>query len=377
MSQEPVCSFHERTAAALPGFTKSRHKHTTRQLSALRWLRALLQAESPGRLATATLCDPRNSASSRPEAAAQDPRALVEFLASDRQKNYRVYELCVAYEFDMHMWETLPPAAFAVCPRPMRRFLLAGGKPRDRGVDCAGFDEAAGVFTGFAQAKWYAPGSTVGWHSVSSFNSLAEALRASHTPPLTPAAAPALLVMPPGVRRHQCAAPLLLEDRELPEARVAEICGLALALTPAEHAGRVPTAEDAAAYASTGVLAKMKASLAPHEGLGGEQENTAAGLGGEKAAHCPPEKSLEHGDDLPLRTCQEEAIAALLPKLMRAAEEGGPPTPEKALRCSMACGTGKTRTVLELIRRFDRVPPHLRLRRPEPAVIFVPSLALL
>src|SRR5688572_2195603 len=133
---------------------------------------------------------------------------------ADRQKHARVFELCVAFELDLILWECLPPASFSSAPLPLQRFMARGGRPRDYGIDCCNL-----TLDHVAQAKWYKDGSAIGWRDVSTFFALATAV---HANTLTLATRPNATVV------SLVAALPSIQRTNITDSRVDEICKLAV-----------------------------------------------------------------------------------------------------------------------------------------------------
>jgi superfamily II DNA or RNA helicase len=245
------------------------------------------------------------------------PRAL------DRQRWSRLFELCVAYEHGLCLWENLPPSAFETCAGPIRRFMANGGRPKDYGIDCASIDLAH-----VAQAKWLAPGSSVSWRAVSTFHSLGVAVRSSA---MTLATTPSVSVV-------SLASALPVKQVVMPDVKIDEICQLALDTAPVVK----PVAESL-----------VEPAAVPERDT---QDNVSLGdLDGyleEILGTISVEPMLDRG-----YAWQADAITCLAESL-RGSDE--------AVFASIACGAGKTRVIIEVARQGFL-----------PCVVFVPAIALL
>ena len=225
--------------------------------------------------------------------------------AANRKDHFKAFELCAAHELGHTLWEELPPATFDLKgPGLLKRLGTHSGKPCDKGIDSATAD-----LREVSQAKWYAPGSTVCYTAIATFFTLATAVGACAR----------TLASSSNVRPHK-----LIEDLptiahiEISDARIDEICAAALA-------GVAP-----AALTDDEIIEML--GLAPTD--------------------------VVMADAPPLRGWQADAIDLLCESLDSC--DGLP------VAANIACGAGKSRLILEIIKRAECR-----------AVIFVPAIALL
>lgn len=141
--------------------------------------------------------------------------------AADRQKHYRLFELCACYELDMLLWTSLPPDKIAAASVTAAKKHARGSKLGDHGVDCATAD-----LHHVAQVKWYAPGHSITFKTLATFFALGVGILRAEK--LT-------LVMSEGAIVENLAGELPVECVRILDARIDELVWLAAGTPLAEN----------------------------------------------------------------------------------------------------------------------------------------------
>lgn len=145
----------------------------------------------------------------------------------DRKKYSRIFELVVAIELNLQLWDNVPSYKFVNCGENLKTFINRSRKPRDYGIDCVNESLTTAV-----QVKWYKPNSAVKWSDISTFFALATILHAEEK----------LIVTSEGVKLVKLALDLPIRHIIISDSQINIIC--ASLMSSPKPSNQIPLLDD-------------------------------------------------------------------------------------------------------------------------------------